>query len=119
MSEYSIGIDLGGTNLRAAAIDRSGKMMRKISGGTHLQAGREAVVGAMVRSIRILRDQFGYTGLLGVGVGSPGIILIDKGVITGAPNLPGFDNFPLRHEIERELGAAVILENDANAAALG
>jgi len=36
MAEYSIGIDLGGTNLRAAAIDRSGKMINKISGGTHL-----------------------------------------------------------------------------------
>jgi glucokinase len=119
MTEYSIGIDLGGTNLRAAAIDSAGKMIRKISGGTHLSTGRDAVVDDMVKSIRLLRDEFGSDGLTGVGVGSPGFILLEKGVITGAPNLPGFDNFPLRDAIEHELGASVTLENDANAAALG
>jgi glucokinase len=119
MADYSIGIDLGGTNLRAAAIDRSGKMMRKISGGTHLSAGRDAVVDDMVAAIRNLRQEFGAGGLSGVGVGAPGFIMLEKGIITNAPNLPGFDNFPLRDEIGRALGAPVILENDANAAALG
>src|SRR6266571_5087853 len=71
MAEYSIGIDLGGTNLRAAAIDRSGKMIRKIAGSTDLSAGREAVVADMVASIRKLRDQCGADSLEGVGVGVP------------------------------------------------
>src|SRR5207302_123711 len=119
MTQYSIGVDLGGTNLRAAAIDRSGKMLHKISGGTHLSAGRQAVVDDMVAAIRSLRQELGSDGLAGVGVGSPGFIVMEKGVITGAPNLPGFDNFPLREAIESDLGASVILENDANAAALG
>src|SRR6267142_1825967 len=100
MADYSIGIDLGGTNLRAAAIDRSGKMLRKISGSTHLSAGRDAVVDDMVASIRKLREEFGPGGLAGVGVGSPGFIILEKGIITNANNLPGFDNFPLRDEIE-------------------
>ena len=43
MDEYSIGVDLGGTNLRAAAIDHSGKMLDKISGSTKFEEGREAV----------------------------------------------------------------------------
>src|SRR2546422_1397809 len=119
MAEYSIGIDLGGTNLRAAAIDRSGKMLRKIAGSTDLTAGREAVVADMVASIRNLREQCGAATLAGVGVGTPGFIIMEKGVITGSPNMPGFDNFPIRDEIERQLGAPVVLENDANAAALG
>src|SRR3989449_5326991 len=119
MAEYSIGIDLGGTNLRAAAIDRSGKMLRKIAGSTDLSAGREAVVADMVASIRNLREQCGAATLAGVGVGTPGFIIMEKGVITGSPNMPGFDNFPIRDEIERQLGAPVVLENDANAAALG
>jgi len=54
-----------------------------------------------------------------VGVGIPGFILMEKGVVVGAPNLPEFDNYPVRDEIEKRLGARVILENDANAAALG
>jgi glucokinase len=118
MAEYSIGIDLGGTNLRAAAIDRSGKLINKIAGSTDLSAGREAVVADMVGSIRRLREQCGDT-LAGVGVGTPGFIIMEKGIITGSPNMPGFDNFPIRDEIEHQLGAPVVLENDANAAALG
>ena len=119
MAEYSIGIDLGGTNLRAAAIDRSGAMLGKIAGSTHLSAGREAVIADMVGAIHKLREQCGAQGLAGVGVGTPGFIIMEKGVITGSPNMPGFDNFPIRDEIERQLGAPVALENDANAAALG
>ena len=57
--------------------------------------------------------------LAGVGVGVPGFILMDQGIVVGAPNLPAFDNYPVRDEIEKLLGAKVILENDANAAALG
>src|SRR5262249_36767040 len=118
MAEYSIGIDLGGTNLRAAAIDRSGKMLSKVAGSTHLSAGREAVVADMVAGVLNLREQIG-DGLAGVGVGVPGFIILEKGIITDSPNLPGFANFPIRDEIERQLGAQVILENDANAAAQG
>jgi glucokinase len=119
MAEYSIGIDLGGTNLRAAAIDRSGKMLAKVSGSTQLSAGRESVVADMVAGVRQLRDQFGAEGLAGVGVGVPGFIILEKGIITDSPNLPGFENFPIRDDIERQLGSPVVLENDANAAALG
>src|SRR5881628_1348283 len=116
MAEYTIGIDLGGTNLRAAAIDRSGKILSKIAGSTHLSAGREAVVGDMVASIRNLRERLGGASPAGVGVGVPGFIIMEKGIITDSPNLPGFANFPIRDEIERQLGAPVALENDANAA---
>jgi glucokinase len=119
MSEYSIGVDLGGTNLRAAAIDAQGKMLDKIAGSTDLQAGRDVVIADMVQSIEALRARLGEHNLRGVGIGLPGFILIDKGIILGSNNMPEFDNYPVRDEIEKRLGAKVILENDANAAALG
>lgn len=119
MSEYSIGVDLGGTNLRAAAIDAQGKLLDKIAGSTELQAGRDAVIDDMVKSIEALRARLGEHNLRGVGIGLPGFILIDKGVIVGSNNMPEFENYPVRDEIEKRLGAKVILENDANAAALG
>src|SRR3984885_10029784 len=119
MSEYSIGVDLGGTNLRAAAIDSKGKMLDKIAASTALQAGRDAVIDDMVQSIETLRARLGEHNLAGVGIGIPGFILIDKGVIVGSANMPEFENYPVRDEIEKRLGARVILENDANAAALG
>lgn len=119
MAEFSIGVDLGGTNLRAAAIDRDGNVLRKTSGGTKLSAGREAVIDDIVASIVKLRDRLGADGLVGAGIGVPGFIVIEKGLVVGSPNLPGFEDFPVRDEIESRLNAPVILENDANAAALG
>ncbi|HEV1284266.1 MAG TPA: ROK family protein, partial [Bryobacteraceae bacterium] len=119
MSEYSIGVDLGGTNLRAAAIDAQGKMLDKIAGSTALEAGRDAVIDDMVQSIETLRARLGEHNLAGVGIGIPGFILMDTGVIIGSNNMPEFENYPVRDEIEKRLGAKVILENDANAAALG
>jgi glucokinase len=119
MPEYSIGVDLGGTNLRAAAIDDHGVMIEKVSGSTHLKAGRDAVVDDMVQAIEGVRTRIAGRTLAGIGVGVPGFILMDKGIIVGSNNLPQFENYPVRDEIERRLGARVILENDANAAAMG
>jgi glucokinase len=119
MSEYSIGVDLGGTNLRAAAIDPAGKMLNKIAGSTPVQAGRNAVIIDIVRAIETLQAALSGQRLAGVGIGVPGFILMDQGIVVGAPNLPEFNNYPVRDEIEKRLGARVILENDANAAALG
>src|ERR1044071_8136696 len=119
MVEYAIGVDLGGTNLRAAAIDRSGKMLDKISGSTNFTEGREAVLGDIVSAITALRKTHGVEGLAGMGVGVPGFIRMKEGFITGSNNLPYLEDFPVRDEIPRRLGTVVILENDANAAALG
>jgi len=116
---YSIGVDLGGTNLRAAAIDSTGRMLGKVAGQTQLSAGPDAVVRDMVAAIVKLRSEFGEDRLAGVGIGSPGIIVMETGMIMEMPNLPGFEGFPLRDRVNRALGAPVILENDANAAALG
>lgn len=119
MTEYAIGVDLGGTNLRAAAIDRSGKMIDKISGSTNFLEGRSAVLADIVTAIAKLRDKHGAAGFAGIGVGVPGFIRIKEGYLTGSNNLPYLENFPVRDEISRMVGSRVILENDANAAALG
>jgi glucokinase len=119
MADYSIGIDLGGTNLRAAAIDHAGKILDKISGATNFSEGRDAVLSDIVSAILKLREQHGTAGLAGIGVGVPGFIRMKEGLITNSNNLPYLENFPVRDEISRRLGTPVILENDANAAALG
>jgi glucokinase len=119
MPDYSIGVDLGGTNLRAAAIDHTGKMLDKVSGSTNFSEGREAVLSDMVAAISTIRERHGLVGLAGIGVGVPGFIRIKEGFITGSNNLPYLENFAVRDELSNRLGARVILENDANAAALG
>jgi glucokinase len=119
MAEYTIGLDLGGTNLRAAAIDRSGKILESIWGSTNFVEGREAVIGDMVAVIEKLRRKYGVEGLGGIGMGVPGFILMKEGIITNSNNLPYLENFPIKDEMERRLNTVVFLENDANAAALG
>lgn len=119
MSEYAIGLDLGGTNLRAAAISRAGELLQKISGNTNLSEGRDAVIADMTGVIARLREKWGQSALSGIGVAVPGFILLEKGVIMNSNNLPFLENIPIRDELSRRLGAPVILENDANAAALG
>lgn len=119
MAQYSIGVDLGGTNLRAAAISSSGETLAKISGLAQLSQGRATVLADMVDSIVKLREKCGTHDLTGVGIGVPGFIIIEKGIIVGLNNLPEFEGVPVRDEIEKLLGTRVVLENDANAAALG
>jgi glucokinase len=119
MSEYSIGLDLGGTNLRAAAVDRDGKMLQKIWGTTDLTRGPEAVVEDMSKSIDALRHALGSQNLQGIGVAVPGFIRLKEGVIAGSNNLAVLEGFPMRDALQDRLGTQVILENDANAAAMG
>jgi glucokinase len=119
MPSYTIGVDLGGTNLRAAAVDRSGQMLDKITGSTNYAEGRDAVLSDLAGAIETLCQRHGHEGLGGIGVGVPGFIRIKDGYVTGSNNLPYLENFPVRDEISRRIGARVILENDANAAALG
>src|SRR5215469_11887288 len=66
-----------------------------------------------------MREKHGPQGLAGIGVGVPGFIRMKEGFVTNSNNLPYLENFPVRDEISRRLGTRVILENDANAAALG
>jgi glucokinase len=119
LDEYSIGLDLGGTNLRAAAVSKDGRMVDSVSGKTAYSAGREAIVADMVHAIGTLRERLGAGGLTGIGVAVPGFILLEKGVIRNSNNLASLEDFPIRDELSELLGTQVILENDANAAALG
>lgn len=94
-------------------------MLNKVASSTAVGSGRNAVIQDIARAVETLEAGFGAEKLAGVGVGIPGYILMETGVVLGAPNLPEFENYPVRDEIEKRLGAKVILENDANAAVLG
>lgn len=120
MPNFSIGVDLGGTNLRIAAIDEQGTLMEKITLGTKTVFGRDQVLNNMCDAIQQTSEKYrASASLLGVGIGVPGIIDMQTGMMRESPNLPGWADYPVRAEIERRLGAPVILENDANCAAFG
>jgi glucokinase len=117
--QFSIGVDLGGTNLRVA-VYRSGKQVAElISLPTRLSQGRERVIHDLKDAVIALRSRFQAHGeSAGIGVGSPGPLELPGGIIRNPPNLPGWDGFHLRAAIEEAIGEPIFLDSDANAAAL-
>jgi glucokinase len=120
MKSFAIGVDLGGTNLRIAAVDDQGTIGERVAISTNIALGRDHVLDDMCRGVeQVLAKSGNSANLLGIGIGVPGIIDSQTGLLRESPNLPGWANYPVRAEIERRLKTVVILENDARAAALG
>ena len=120
MSNFSIGVDLGGTNLRIAAVDENGTLLEKVTLGTGVSRGRARVIQDMCDAIHRLAKQYEKKfSLLGVGIGIPGIIDLQTGVMRESPNLPGWEGASVKDEIEKCLQSRPIVDNDANVAALG
>ncbi|HTS11156.1 MAG TPA: ROK family protein [Candidatus Limnocylindrales bacterium] len=117
-ARYTIGVDLGGTNLRIAAYSQSPGILDHVNLPTRLHDGRDAVVRDMCGAIQKLIAEYSRPLLVGIGIGSPGPIELPEGRLRHLPNLPGWDGFELRATVERILGMSVIVENDANLAAL-
>lgn len=94
--------------------------MEKVTFGTKTIVGRDQVLNDMCNAIRQTTAKYQKHGsLLGVGIGVPGIIDMETGMMRESPNLPGWADYPVRVEIEKRMNTPVILENDANCAALG
>jgi glucokinase len=118
-ARFSIGVDFGGTNLRIAAYAQEPGLLETILLPTRLRDGPGAVSADMSRGIRRLLDRYSpQYALAGIGVGSPGPLELPAGRLREPPNLPGWDGFPLRSTLEQTLGTRVLVENDANVAAL-
>ena len=118
-----IGIDLGGTNLRAAIADtETGQIFHQRKCPTLAAEGQEAVIGRIIQLIGELRQesQVPNSAVQGIGIGVPGTPDIDKGIIQFLPNLPGkWPNVPLAAIIEEQVHLPVALINDVRAITLG
>jgi glucokinase len=119
MESFCIGVDLGGTNLRIAAVTPGGERLDSVSLPTRLAAGPHAVLDDMTSAIGQIVERQGARDLLGIGVGSPGPLELPLGVLHHPPNLPGFDGLNLRAELERRLHHPVHVDSDGNLAAYG
>ena len=124
-SNYIIGVDLGGTNIVVGAMPEDGS--REIafrSSPTRASEGEESVVERMIQMIEdVIAVTMAETGtertnFLGVGIGAPGPLDRELGIIITAPNL-GWKMFPLRERIQTAIGLRTTLDNDANCATMG
>jgi glucokinase len=126
MPNFSIGVDLGGTNLRVAVVTSEGRLLEKLSIESQVSLGPDPAIDKMCSAIQQLITKYKNNNCCGVGLGLPGIVDLENGVMRKAANLPGWENYPARDEIKRRLrstgvpeNTAVVVENDARAAALG
>ncbi len=111
-----IGIDLGGTAIKAGAISPTGQVLSRLTAPTGLAHGASHVLDTIAQLARDLDLTHG------LGLGVPGLIDQPRGLVTNSPNLKALELIPLRTELARRLSippTRIHLENDANAAALG
>jgi glucokinase len=115
------GVDLGGTNIKAALVDDRGRTVAFHTEPTHADRGPEEAAARMGRAVHTLASLAGIatTDIARVGLGSPGPLDIPRGTIVRAGNLPGWDDFPLRDRVAAHAGREVTFANDANAAGYG
>ena len=115
-----LGVDLGGTNIKAALTDSGGRILREVGCPTGLPRSAEAVCDSIVRLCRQLcRDADGTPEKIGgIGVGCPGTVEAASGVVRYSNNL-AWHNFAMGPYLAAKTGLSVCLANDANAAAFG
>ena len=115
--EIVVGVDLGGTKIRTVLADTSANIKKWEQISTEAERGPEHVIGRIVGSIKRLIDE--HPGdVIGIGIASAGAIEFTSGVVSSSPNLPGWHYIPLRDVVQRQLGIATYLDNDATLAAL-
>ena len=117
---YYIGIDLGGTNIKAGVVDGGGKILYKDSVKTQAERPYQEVCRDMAALAKDVAAKAGidFADVAGIGVGSPGTVDSEKGVVVCAYNLK-WAQVPLAEELQKRTGLSVKAGNDANVAALG
>lgn len=121
MKRFAIGIDLGGTYTKLALVDKRGRLFHKATISTVAYNTREALLDSIANKIdKILKSaRLTANDLLGIGIGVPGLVDFERGLIYYLTNVPGWKNVLLKKFLEKRLKAKVLIDNDVNLMALG
>ncbi len=114
-----IGIDLGGTNIAVGAVSEAGSIVAEASTKTLAQRPFEAIVKDMADCVKkvLAKGKIPLDEVKSIGIGIPGVADSDSGIVFNCTNL-GWVNVPLRAEMQKYINKPVLIENDANVAAL-
>lgn len=115
----AIGVDLGGTKMFGALTDIGGNVLQEINIPQHSTQGEESyeLLTEILRKLTRTAEELDKN-LLGIGVGIPGTVSVENGMVLSAPAL-GWTNFPLRERLSAEFHQPIVMDNDVNLAALG
>ena len=118
MSSHHVVVDLGGTQIRAASYSHEGKIEQRVALQTESEKGLDAVWTSVESAIQQVWLHKPGGIIRSIGLGAPGPIDYKTGILRFAPNLPGWENVPLRDKLERVFKVPVFIGNDADLAAL-
>lgn len=118
---FYLGIDLGGTYIKSGVVDDAGRPISSVSLETNPARGPEQGLLTLAEAGRRAVSAAGLTlgEIQAVGLGSPGTLNLERGMLIDPPNLPGWTNLPIRDLLAKLLGKPTVFQNDGNAAAYG
>jgi len=121
MSDYVVGIDLGGTNVNVGVVDAEGKVVTKHALALNSPKTQQDVLDGIYRATEETLARAGMKAdeMQAVGIATPGTLDIANGIVVQANNIPEWENVALRDLLSKRFGVPAVLENDANAAAWG
>lgn len=111
-----IGVDLGGTNVRAAKVDEQGQLLQVVKEATEIDKGVDHVIQKIISMIESID---GYQECEGIGMGVPGPVDTKNGKMMLASFLPGFEGYPLVKHFRDHFQMPVYMDNDVNVACMG
>ncbi|MCX5656665.1 MAG: ROK family protein, partial [Candidatus Omnitrophica bacterium] len=111
--EYYIGVDIGATNIKIGLLDANFKILRKKKLYTPIFSNKEELIEALVKNITLLKKT-PKCKIKGVGIGLPGLINHEKGLVYRLVNISGWNNVYLKKILESRIGLPVFIDNDVN-----
>jgi len=118
---FFLGIDLGGTNIKSGVVDERGRPLSSVTLETRAELGPDVGIANLAEAGRraVADSGLSWDEITGVGLGSPGTMDLSRGMLLEPPNLPGWNQLPIRDRLAALLQKPTVLQNDANAAAYG
>ncbi len=118
---YVVGVDFGATHLSLLVADLSARIREETEVAINIQDGPEACLDEADKRVRELLSKAGISlgEVLAIGIGVPGPIVTEAGMVVAPPIMPGWDRYPIRDTLEKMWGRPVSVNNDAELGALG
>lgn len=114
-----IGVNVGATSIDVAVTDGELEVIEHVSEELEVREGPKRVLGRVVELVGKLKEQGHLPRIHGLGIGLPGPVSFRDGVPYAPPIMPGWDQYPVRDNLTKELGCPVLVDNDVNVMALG
>jgi len=116
MRKFIVGLDLGGTNIKIGLVNQQGRILRKKALATTNFRDKNQLIAAFVNLVKqfILEEKLRKNNILGLGMGLPGPIDSKRGIVHFFPNIPGWNNVPLKRIMENRLNLPTFVDNDVN-----